>query len=279
MATERGLARRAGAGLLGVLLLGTQVVAANGQAVESRSSALQLVVNVPAARLDVWQSGVWIRSYSVAVGSPQFPTPIGEFELSEITWNPWWLPPPSEWARAEKAKPPGERNPMGRVKLNVGDYYYLHGTSDVGSIGRAASHGCIRLRNSDALELARTVWAHADLELSAALVDSLEADPKRTRRAPLSCRVPVTIRYERTEVRDTVLAIYPDRYGRAPDLRSELLTALIRAGYAEGDLDMVQIERVAGRQRTPKTVPLRELLRAETWSRVVLNLHPERNKP
>jgi murein L,D-transpeptidase YcbB/YkuD len=279
MATVRGLALSAGAGLLGAVLLGTVAVTAHGQTRQSYSSALQLVIHVPAARLDVWQGGVRTGSYSVAVGSPQFPTPIGEFEVSEITWNPWWLPPRSEWARAEKAQPPGPRNPMGRVKLKVGGDYYLHGTSDVSSIGRAASHGCVRLRNSDALELARTLWSAADLELSAALVDSLEADPARTRRAPLSCRVPVTIRYDRAEVLDTVLALYPDIYGRAPDLRSEVLSALIRAGYVEGDLNLPQIERVSGTQRTPRTVPLRELLRSEVWRRVPLNLHPERSKP
>ena len=167
---------------------------------------------------------------------------------------------------------------MGRVKLKFGEYYYLHGTSDVSSIGRAASHGCVRMRNSDALELARTLWSAANLELSAALLDSLVADPTRTRRTPLNCRVPVTIRYERAEVRDTVLALYPDIYGRAPDLRSEVRAAFIRAGFAEGDLDLAQIERVAGRQRTPRIVPLRELLRSEAGRRSTINLPPERSK-
>src|SRR5262245_34345307 len=127
---------------------------ASRQSIPARTSSLQLIVNVPAARLDVWQEGNWLKSYRVAVGAPRFPTPQGDFQLSAVTWNPWWIPPPSDWARNEKAQPPGERNPMGRVKLAFGNFYYLHGTPDVRSIGRAASHGCIRLRNDDAIELA-----------------------------------------------------------------------------------------------------------------------------
>jgi murein L,D-transpeptidase YcbB/YkuD len=219
-------------------------------------------VNVPAARLDVWHEGAIIRSYPVAVGARAFPTPVGAFELREVTWNPWWVPPPSEWARDEKAKPPGERNPMGRVKLRFGDYYYMHGTSDTSSIGRAASHGCVRMRNEDAIELARFVLSVSD-SIVPALLDSLERDPRRTYRIPLRCRVPVVVRYDLAEVRDTVLELYPDVYRRSLSLRTEALAALERAGYTDAELDLQRLDAILsdGSPR-PRLIPLRSIVRS-----------------
>jgi murein L,D-transpeptidase YcbB/YkuD len=50
---------------------------------------------------------------------------------------------------------------MGRVKIFFSDPdYYIHGTSDEGSLGRAASHGCIRMSNADVVEVARLVMEY-----------------------------------------------------------------------------------------------------------------------
>src|SRR5262245_27755708 len=106
------------------------------------SAPVNLVLNIPATRLDVWAGDSLTRSYRVAVGSIIYPTPTGFFEITDLTWNPWWIPPPSEWARSETAKRPGPSNPMGRVKIRFDDYLYLHGTGETNSLGRAASHGC-----------------------------------------------------------------------------------------------------------------------------------------
>ena len=77
-------------------------------------------------------------------------------------WNPSWRPPPSEWARDKKYEEPGSPgNPMGRVKIFFQEPdYYIHGTGLAGSLGRARSHGCIRMRNIDAVELARLVMVN-----------------------------------------------------------------------------------------------------------------------
>ena len=69
-------------------------------------ATLQLDLNVPAYRLDVYSGSERIRSYDVAIGAPEYPTPVGEFAVTEITWNPWWTPPPSEWARDERLTRP-----------------------------------------------------------------------------------------------------------------------------------------------------------------------------
>jgi murein L,D-transpeptidase YcbB/YkuD len=254
--------------LVGVCLAAMVAVASGparvaGQDVSQQSAFTKLVLNVPAARVDVWYEGAVVRSYAVAVGARSFPTPLGEFELREITWNPWWVPPPSEWARDEKPTPPGERNPMGRVKLQFGDYYYVHGTPDTTSIGRAASHGCVRMRNDDAIELARFVLTVSDSIVPPALLDSLERDPRRTYRIPLKCKVPVVVRYDLAEVRDTMLELYPDVYRRSLSLRTEALAALERAGYTDAELDLQRLDAILrdGRPR-PRLIPLRSIVRS-----------------
>ena len=50
---------------------------------------------------------------------------------------------------------------MGRVKIFFADPdYYIHGTNDESSLGRAASHGCLRMRNEDVIALAKVVMEH-----------------------------------------------------------------------------------------------------------------------
>lgn len=100
-----------------------------------------------------------LRSYRVAIGKPQHPTPKGEFTIRRIIWNPRWVPPDARWARGKRPRGPGDpRNPMGRVKMFFqAPDYYVHGTHDEDSLGEAESHGCIRMRNSDVMDLARIV--------------------------------------------------------------------------------------------------------------------------
>ena len=53
-------------------------------------------------------------------------------------------------------------NPMGRVKMFFREPdLYIHGTSLPSSLGRARSHGCVRMRNTDVVELARMVMVNA----------------------------------------------------------------------------------------------------------------------
>lgn len=67
--------------------------------VPAPEQGLRLELNVPAYRLDLLVGGRLLWSYTVAVGMPRHPTPIREYAIGEIVWNPWWFPPPSDWAR------------------------------------------------------------------------------------------------------------------------------------------------------------------------------------
>ncbi|HYH79572.1 MAG TPA: L,D-transpeptidase [Longimicrobium sp.] len=103
-----------------------------------------------------------IRSWPVAVGLEGYDTPAGAYRISHMIWNPRWVPPRSAWARDRKPEPPGAiSNPMGRVKMFFREPdLYIHGTYLPSSLGNARSHGCIRMRNIDAVELARIVMIH-----------------------------------------------------------------------------------------------------------------------
>jgi L,D-transpeptidase ErfK/SrfK len=107
-----------------------------------------------------------VRRYPVAVGAADYPTPRGSFRISRMIWNPSWRPPASGWARSRKPEAPGAPgNPMGRIKIFFREPdFYIHGTGTPSSLGRAASHGCIRLRNVDAAELGRLLMASTGTE-------------------------------------------------------------------------------------------------------------------
>ena len=218
-------------------------------AAEFTQSTLSLDLNIPAYRLDVYSGDQRIDSYTVAVGMPKYRTPTGSFTVTEVTWNPWWFPPPSEWARDEKPAPPGPRNPMGRVKLQFGPLLFLHGTPMEESLGSAASHACVRMANFDAIELARRVHQFASPELSAARLDSLVGEGQGTREVTLRYPVPLLIRYDVAEVREDSLFIHPDVYGRVRTVRDEVLEVLARHGYPAVSVDLSGMSELIGRSR------------------------------
>ena len=121
--------------------------------------AMRLEASIAARTLKVIENGKVVKTYRVAVGRPGNPTPRGTFRTGRIIWNPWWKPPLVRWARGKKAQPPGDPdNPMQGVKIYFkAPDYYIHGTNDPASIGRAASRGCLRMRPGDAKNLARRI--------------------------------------------------------------------------------------------------------------------------
>jgi murein L,D-transpeptidase YcbB/YkuD len=137
-----------------------------------------------------------VRSWPVSVGMRSYPTPKGDFRIRRIDWNPSWRPPPSGWARDRSPEPPGSpANPMGRVKIFFrAPDYYIHGTGHAGSLGGAASHGCIRMRNIDAVELARIVMVNGGEERPQKWYEDVLEQKETTRQVALSKPVRVRIR-------------------------------------------------------------------------------------
>jgi lipoprotein-anchoring transpeptidase ErfK/SrfK len=124
-------------------------------------SSLSLKVDLSERQLYVLKNGEVSVTFPVAIGAPSFPTPKGSYSIRRLVWNPRWVPPDAKWARKEIPREPGDpKNPMGKVKIFFREPdYYIHGTRAVDSLGQAESHGCIRMRNSDAVEIARMVMA------------------------------------------------------------------------------------------------------------------------
>jgi lipoprotein-anchoring transpeptidase ErfK/SrfK len=108
-------------------------------------------------------SGRTIFYAPVTTGSEHDPLPIGEWKILGLRFNPafnynpdlFWDADPSH----SKARlPAGPNNPVGLVWIDISkEHYGLHGTAEPSLIGRAQSHGCVRLTNWDALKLAGLV--------------------------------------------------------------------------------------------------------------------------
>lgn len=254
----------AGVAVVVGVLTGAWLVGPPATRVESVSARaeLELVVNLAARRLDVYENGERTRSYPVAVGSPRYFTPTGSYKVSRAIWNPWWHPPNSAWARNQRPKPPGPTNPMGRVKLNFANLLYIHGTSQEHSLGQPASHGCIRMANEDAIELARLVHAYASPGITEEALDRLEASPRSTRTIRLRRPVPLQIRYDVAEIHEGYLQVHPDIYGRKDAfVRKAVLAVLERAGHTESEVDADAVATLVGASRRHgTTVPVHSVL-------------------
>jgi peptidoglycan hydrolase-like protein with peptidoglycan-binding domain len=102
-----------------------------------------------------------VAIYPATVGSEDRPTPKGEFKVTDIAENPVYRYDPALNLRGVHVEekldiPPGPNNPVGAVWISLSaEGYGIHGTPEPDKISKAASHGCIRLTNWDALELAR----------------------------------------------------------------------------------------------------------------------------
>ncbi|HEV7587215.1 MAG TPA: L,D-transpeptidase [Longimicrobium sp.] len=233
--------RRAVPALL--LVTTTATIAATSAAAQA---PMELVVNIPAGRLDVLQGGERVRSYPVSVGRSRYATPTGEASIRRMVWNPSWTPPPdAEWAKDEKPAAPGWGNPMGRVKMHLFGDYYVHGTpaSNERHLGRPASHGCIRMRNQDVMELARLVLRADGAPVAESTVRQLAANPRATRELSLAGRVRVRIEYRLAEVGTDSVTLHPDVYGRAAGtyaarVRGELGAAGADAATVLASLDV-----------------------------------------
>jgi hypothetical protein len=104
-------------------------------------------------RLTLWRAGKR-RTFGIAVGQPAYPTPAGTFRIVTKQVNPTWFPPDSPWAAGLGPVPPGVDNPLGTRWMGTSaPAIGIHGTPISGSIGTAASHGCIRMYIGDAESL------------------------------------------------------------------------------------------------------------------------------
>ncbi len=106
-------------------------------------------------RLTLFRNLKPVKTYPIAVGRAGLETPAGLYTIQDKQTNPSWHVPNSDWAGdlAGKVIPPGPDNPIKARWMGIFDGAGIHGTSDIGSIGSAASHGCVRMKISDVEDL------------------------------------------------------------------------------------------------------------------------------
>jgi lipoprotein-anchoring transpeptidase ErfK/SrfK len=114
-------------------------------AIEEQSR--RIVVSLQDRKLALLEGEKIIKIWQTAVGSKSTPSPSGEFTIITRLSRPTYYHP-------GKIVPPGPSNPLGTRWLGLSAKGFgIHGTNAPGSIGKKASHGCIRMRNRDIEEL------------------------------------------------------------------------------------------------------------------------------
>jgi len=118
-----------------------------------------IVVSLEDRKLALMEDGHVKRIYTVAVGKPSTPSPVGTFKIERRVKNP-------TYQHDGKTIQPGPGNPVGTRWMGLSiKGYGIHGTNEPKSIGRAASHGCIRMAKADLEEMYEMVAVGDTVEL------------------------------------------------------------------------------------------------------------------
>jgi hypothetical protein len=211
---------------------------------------ISLTLNVPSFRLTLWQNGKEVKSYYIGVGMKAHPIFIGDREATEIIWNPAWIPPSSDWVLEMKGVTPGEiikasdpRNPLGKMKIPLGDRYLLHQAAKLSDVGNLVSHGCVRVLRSELYDLAEKIIAARDAPVSRKRIEAAKRS-SRTLVVRLEEPVPVDINYDTLVVENGELHIYPDVYDRGTNRPALLRAELQASGIDDANLSDAVIKKM-----------------------------------
>jgi lipoprotein-anchoring transpeptidase ErfK/SrfK len=161
-------------------------------AMTADSTALRVEVDVAAKQLHVMSGAAHVAMHPVAVGSEKWPTQKGTWRITQVVFNPDWVPPDESWAEEREPRESGDpKNPLGRVQLVYDPPRTIHGTNDPSSIGKAVSHGSIRMRNEDIEKVARLLMDSTGTSRDEAFFT--RARQQRTKKEIVQLQRPVTI--------------------------------------------------------------------------------------
>ena len=136
------------------------ILAAASAEVFAEGGTRRLVISIPDRKIALFEDGRVVRIYGIAVGKKSTPSPNGNFHIASRVVKPTWYQP-------GKVVGPGPANPLGTRWMGLGyKGYGIHGTNRPTSIGKAASHGCIRMRNQDVEELFELVQVGDEVVLA-----------------------------------------------------------------------------------------------------------------
>ena len=118
-----------------------------------------IVVSLEDRKLALVEDGQVKKVYPVAVGKPSTPSPVGTFTIERRAMNP-------TYSHNGRTVLPGPGNPVGTRWMGLSIHGYgIHGTNEPKSIGKAASHGCIRMAKADLEEFYALVAVGDTVEL------------------------------------------------------------------------------------------------------------------
>jgi lipoprotein-anchoring transpeptidase ErfK/SrfK len=113
----------------------------------TRARQRQIVISIADRQLAVVDNGQVLKTYPIAVGTRRTPSPDGDFVIINHAKDP-------TYRHGDKEMAPGKDNPLGSRWMGLSlKGYGIHGTNVQSSIGKAASHGCFRMRKQDVEEL------------------------------------------------------------------------------------------------------------------------------
>jgi lipoprotein-anchoring transpeptidase ErfK/SrfK len=115
-----------------------------------------LTVDQASYTVRLWKDLKLVKSYTIAVGQPAYPTPYGLFSIQSKQVDPVWSVPNSPWAgelAGTTVAGGTAENPLRARWMGVTSGVGFHGTDDTYSLGTAASHGCMRMSVADVIDL------------------------------------------------------------------------------------------------------------------------------
>lgn len=116
------------------------------------ASASKLIVDLSDRRVYLFIRDRPVTFYPIAIGQPGWETPTGKFQVIQMQQNPEWVHPiTGEVVRSGPANPLGSR--WIGFWTDGHEQIGFHGTAEEKLVGKAVSHGCLRMRNQDVVAL------------------------------------------------------------------------------------------------------------------------------
>jgi uncharacterized protein (DUF1778 family) len=152
------------------------------------------------------------------------------------------------------------RNPLGKLKIPLGDRYLIHQAAKTTDLGNLVSHGCIRMLRSEIYDLAEKIVAARNAPVSSKRIEAAKRS-SRTLVVHLDEPVPVKINYDTLVVEEGVLHVYPDVYDRGTNRPWKLRAELQAANVDEASLTEKTLKQILSKvtRRTQFVVEVRSI--------------------
>ena len=180
-----------------------------------------LIINLPEYKIFSFRNGQLHDTYKITIGKQTWETPRGKFKIANKSINPTWQIPPGMTKRLnikKKYVPPGPNNPLGKYWMGLSlPHIGIHSTNKPSSIGKAKSHGCMRLKPNDAENL----YSYLDIGTYGEIIYE-----------------PVKVAYNSGDI---YLEVHKDVYNLYPNLYSRAMY-LIRENHYENHINSTAVK-------------------------------------